>query len=344
MSAAKPINLALQGGGSHGAYAWGVADRLLESGRVKLNAITATSAGAMNAAVLAYGMHVGGEDGARAKLKEFWRAVARERERLGFFDNPLSDQFPIFGEMSRMFTHMTMEALHLAASPYQLNPLGLNPLKEILEHIIDFDELRKCNRIKLFITATNVRTGKAKVFRNEDITVDVLLASACLPNLYQAVEIGDEAYWDGGFMGNPSLWPLFYETDVEDLLVVHINPIERNDVPHTAAEISNRVNEISFNTALLKEMRAIAFVQKLIEQGWIKKQYEDQLSDIKFHSIRADAVFEAFDVASKYDTSWSFLEDLHKLGRIEADRWLDEHYRHVGKKSSVNLHEEFLGV
>ena len=170
------------------------------------------------------------------------------------------------------------------------------------------------------------------------------MASACLPFMFQAVEIDGVPYWDGGYMGNPSLFPLIYAKAPRDVLLVLLNPISRLGVPRRVPEIMDRLNEISFNASLIGELRAIAFVQKLIEQGWIKKQYEDQLSDIKFHSIRADAVFEAFDVASKYDTSWSFLEDLHKLGRIEADRWLDEHYRHVGKKSSVNLHEEFLGV
>lgn len=340
----KPINLALQGGGAHGAYAWGVVDQLLEDGRLTLNAITATSAGAMNAAVIAYGLHLGGTEGARQKLQEFWRAVARIKESYGFFGMPIPDFIPGAEEMGRILAYFTMENIYRAASPYQLNPMGINPLRDVLLETIDFDELNRCTDIKLFITATNVQTGKAKVFQNPEICVDRVLASATLPNLYQAVEIEGEYYWDGGYMGNPSLWPLFYETDVQDLLVVHINPIVRNEIPKTPAEINNRINEISFNTSLLKEMRAIAFVQKLVSEGWLKKQHEDKLSDIRFHSIRADHVFRSLGIESKYDTNWAFLEELRDIGRGEADQWLNAYYDDVGKQSTVNLHKEFLDI
>ena len=340
----KSINLAFQGGGAHGAYTWGVADKLLEDGRIAINAITATSAGAMNAAALAYGFHIGGVDGAREKLREFWRAVADVDESLGMFSYGLSSDLPGMEQMRRMFTRFTMKSINQWASPYQLNPFDYNPLKDILSEVIDFEELNKCEAIRLFITATNVKTGKAKIFRNPEICADRLLASACLPNLYKAVEIDGEFYWDGGYMGNPSLWPLFYETDVSDLLVVHINPIVRDEVPTTPAEIDNRVNEISFNTALLKEMRAIAFVQKLVNDGWLKEKHKDQLANIRFHSIRADKVFSNLDMSSKYDTGWSFLEELMEHGRTEAAAWLDRNEAALGKHSTVNLHEEFLDV
>ncbi|MEM9988688.1 MAG: patatin-like phospholipase family protein, partial [Pseudomonadota bacterium] len=218
----------------------------------------------------------------------------------------------------------------------------LNPLRDILLKVIDFEALNSCKWIDLFISATNVKTGKVKVFAKEDLTPDHLLASACLPNLFQAVEIDDQFYWDGGYMGNPSLWPLFYETEVTDLLVVHINPIERPEIPRTPSEISNRVNEITFNSALLKEMRAVSFVQKLVSEGWLKDEYKDKLSNIIFHSIRAEKVFQNLSLASKYDTGWEFLTKLKSYGQEEAKLWLESNYDHVGKKSSVNLHEEFL--
>lgn len=339
----RKINLALQGGGAHGAYAWGVVDKLLEDGRLDLSAITATSAGAMNAAVIAYGFHLDGPAGARAKLEEFWRAVSNVRSTFGLPD-ALTAQIPFFAEAERMVTQMALEAISFAASPYQFNPLGLNPLKEILLKVIDFDAVNECKWIDLFISATNVKTGKVKVFSKQDLCVEHLLASACLPQFFHAVEVEGEHYWDGGYMGNPSLWPLFYETNVSDLLVVHINPIVREEIPQTPSEISNRLNEITFNSALLKEMRAIAFVQKLVHEGWLDESHKGQLSNIRFHSMRAEEVLTSLSLASKYDTSWDFLCSLRDFGRQEAEKWLDGNIQHVGKRSSVDLREEFLDL
>ncbi|MEM9422057.1 MAG: patatin-like phospholipase family protein [Pseudomonadota bacterium] len=340
----KPINLALQGGGAHGAFAWGVADKLLEDGRIGLSAITATSAGAMNAAVIAYGTHLDGRDGARAKLEEYWRAVSRIKQSFGIFDVKVFEKIPYFTHVERMVSQMMMEAATISASPYQFNPLGLNPLKDVLEEVIDFDALRSCQQVELFISATNVKTGKVKVFAKEALRVEHLLASACLPQLFQAVEVDGEHYWDGGYMGNPSLWPLFYKTDVADLLVVHINPIERENVPRTPSEISNRINEITFNSALLKEMRAIAFVQKLVDEGWLNESHQGSLSNIRFHSIRADEVMRDLSLSSKFDTDWEFLCSLRDRGREAAAIWLDTHLDTVGKRSSVNLNDEFLDL
>ncbi len=344
MTNPKPINLALQGGGAHGAYAWGVADKLLEDGRVSIAAITATSAGAMNAAVIAYGMQLNGPAGARTNLEEYWHAVSRIKQSFGMFDVKMFDQIPYFTHVERMVSQMMLEAASLTASPYQFNPLGINPLKDVLEEVIDFRALNGCQAVDLFISATNVKTGKVKVFAKEDLRVEHLLASACLPQLFQAVEIDGEHYWDGGFMGNPSLWPLFYETKVQDLLVVHINPIERDEVPRTPSEISNRMNEISFNSSLLKEMRAIAFVQKLLDEGWLNKSHQGALSNIRFHSIRADVMMRDLSLASKYDTDWDFLCDLKDRGREAATQWLARHLDEVGVQSSVNLKEEFLDL
>ncbi|MEM1380537.1 MAG: patatin-like phospholipase family protein [Pseudomonadota bacterium] len=334
----KAINLALQGGGAHGAFTWGVCDRLLEAQAVKLNAITATSAGAMNAAVLAYGMHLDDDQGARDKLDEYWEAISKLKNP---FELPFTAPLPFVQDFTKQLGQQALSAATKTFSPYQLNPMNWNPLKDTLLEIVDFERLNACNKIKLFISATNVRTGKVKVFPTERVTADAVLASACLPQFFQAVEIEGEAYWDGGYMGNPSLWPLFYETDVSDLLVVHINPMQRADVPTTVPEIENRLNEITFNAALLKEMRAISFVQKLKREGWLKKQYERQLSDIRYHAIRADTLLDKFPLESKYDTDIHFLRELKDIGRRAADTWLDEHWGQVGHSDTINLRDEF---
>jgi NTE family protein len=335
----KRINLALQGGGAHGAFAWGVCDRILESEQVELNAITATSAGAMNAAVLAFGIHIDGDRGGRAKLDEFWHRIAGLKNP---FELPFTAPVPFAREMQEFFTHQAISAATGTFSPYQLNPLNWNPLRDAIGEIVDFELLHECNRIKLFISATNVRTGKVKIFDNATVTADAVMASACLPHLFQAVEIDGEAYWDGGYMGNPSLWPLFYETDVADLLLVHVNPLVRKEIPTTVAEIENRLNEITFNASLLKEMRAIAFVQKLLDSGWLKEEHQARLSNIRYHSIRADEFLREFPLASKFNTDIRFLEELKQIGRQAADAWLDTHFESVGTKSSCDLRTEFL--
>lgn len=343
-TAQKPLNLALQGGGAHGAYTWGVVDKLLEDGRTKINAITATSAGAMNAAAIAYGYHLDGPEGARKKLEEYWKEVSQLKNRMGFPSFTFPGMPNFFAEWERMASHYMMEAASITTSPYQFNPFGLNPLKELLNDIIDFDALNRCKLIDLFITATNVKTGKAKVWSKADLRAEHLMASACLPQLFQAVDIDGDYYWDGGFMGNPSLWPLFYETDVQDMLIVHINPIHRDEVPKSAGEITNRINEITFNTSLLKEMRAIAFVQKLLAEGWINEAHKGQLSMIRVHSIRSEKTFEDLGVNSKSDTSWAFLQKLREEGHGCATGWLEENWAHVGKRSSIDLREEFLDL
>ena len=293
----KPINLALQGGGSHGAFAWGVIDRLLEDGRIGIEAISATSAGAMNAAVLAYGYAVDGADGARAKLEEFWREISLAGELYSpvrsfpwekWFDNHGMEQsasFAMFEAMTRVF------------SPYQLNPFDFNPLRDVLERVIDFDRLCQCNETtKLHISATNVRTGKIRVFQNHEMSPDTILASACLPYIFKAVEIDGEHYWDGGYMGNPAIYPLIYHSTSKDVVLVHINPIERAKLPTTSSEIFNRINEISFNSSLMREMRAIAFVTKLIDDGALD---QNTYSRMRIHAVRSDADMSALSVASK---------------------------------------------
>ena len=270
----KTVNLALQGGGAHGAFAWGVLDKLLEDGRIGIEGISATSAGAMNATVLAYGFAEGGNEGARTALDDFWRRIAQA-----------ASASPLQPSLLDRLTHnhglyfnpaiQTLDLLVRVFSPYQLNPLNFNPLQHILEQSVDFERLRASSQIKLFLSATNVRSGKVRVFKNAEITPAAVMASACLPFLFQAVEIDGEAYWDGGFMGNPAIFPLIYECASADVVVVHINPLARPDVPKTATEILNRVNEISFNSSLMREMRAIAFVTRLIDDGQVHARHHE---------------------------------------------------------------------
>ena len=322
----KRINLALQGGGSHGAYAWGIIDNFLQDGRIEIEGISGTSAGSVNAVVFAYGYLIGGREGARELMAKFWKTLSDARAG---FATP---------EAFKYFKMMTG-----SVSPYQWNPWNLNPFREAVEKVVDFERLRQSKGgIKLFLAATNVETGKARIFTNEEITSDVVMASSCLPFLFQAVEIEGQHYWDGGYMGNPVLYPLFYHTDARDVVILHINPIFRPGVPRTAPEIENRLNELTFNSALIKEIRAIAFVQKMLEDGWLKPEFSGKLKNVLMHSLRADRALADLGVPSKFSTEWRFLEDLKERGRKEGHAWLDEHFKDLGTRSSVDLRAEFL--
>lgn len=334
----KPINLAIQGGGAHGAFAWGVIDRLLEDDRLYIEGISGTSAGSMNAAVLAYGLLVGGPEGAREKLHQFWRDIAL----YGSLFNP-SKQLPwetfLYGphNLSQCILPKIFEGITREFSPYQLNPFDFNPLKDVLLKNVDFERLQTCQVTKLFLSATNVRTGQVRVFRTDEITCDVVLASACLPFLFKAVEIDGEYYWDGGYTGNPSLFPFFYHVESPDIVIIHINPIERPAPPTMPDEILNRINEISFNSALLKEFRSIAFVHKLLDQNWLKDEFKDKLKYIYLHSIRADTALSDLSVASKLSSDWEFLLMLRNRGRALASDWLARHFNKIGVSSSFDL-------
>jgi NTE family protein len=332
----KTINLALQGGGAHGAFAWGVVDRLLEDERISFEGICATSAGAMNATVMAYGMTVGGREGARRLLAEFWEGVSQTVtwSPLQFWQNLMpgaafdrSPAFLMFDAMTRMM------------SPYQLNPANRNPLRELLERTVDFERLRRDNAVKLFLCATNVRSGKVKVFENRDITSSAVLASGCLPMLFQAVEIDGESYWDGGYMGNPAIFPLIYNCHSTDVVIVHINPIERDEVPRTASEILNRLNEISFNSSLMREMRAIAFVGRLIESGAF---HNNQMKQMLMHAIEAEDFMKGLGVASKFNADWTFLVHLRDVGRSCADEWLERNYESLGVRTTIDIQDKYL--
>ncbi len=337
MSAArKPISLALQGGGAHGAFTWGVLDQLIEDDRLRFEAISGTSAGAMNAVVLADGWNEGGADGARKQLENFWRSISRDGG-LSAAQRTIFDQF--FGA-SRLngIGEFWLGLFKQSASPYDFNPLNINPLKDFLEREIDFARVRTCTDFKLFIAATNVETGKAKVFDGADLTADHVMASACLPTVFQAVEIDGVPYWDGGYMGNPALYPLFYGSGTDDILLVQINPVERKGTPKTPRDIQNRLNEITFNATLLREMRAIDFVTRLIEGGKISdKDYKK----ILMHRIALSESLKDIDASSKLTAKWDFFQVLKKAGRAAARKWLTAHFDDIGSRATIDLRKEF---
>lgn len=340
-SGVKKINLAFQGGGSHGAVTWGVADRLLEDDRIAIDSISGSSAGAVNAAAVAYGLHKGGCEGARETLDHLWKRISET----GALYSPVRSN-PFFrtagaNDFVNAYSYQMFDIVTRALSPYQFNPFDINPLRDILNDTIDFNRLRECKVAKLFISATNVRSGKVHVFHTNEISTDVICASTCLPFLFKAVEVDGEHYWDGGYMGNPVLFPFFYEAQSSDIIIVHVNPIERPDVPTTATEIMNRINEISFNSSLLRELRAVSFVHKLLDDGWLKDEYRDRLRDVRIHSIRSDEALKDYDISSKFRTDWPFLTKLKEEGRVIADAWLTENYDKIGKQSSVDLRAMF---
>jgi NTE family protein len=332
----KAIALALQGGGAHGAFTWGVLDRLLEDERISIEGVSATSAGAMNAAVLAYGLQQGGCEQARKGLHDFWRAVAHAAEWYSPFRQlPGVSGFGL--DQSPMY--LMAEAVMRTFSPYQFNPLNTNPLRDLLAKHVDFAALRADCPIHLYLCATNVETGKIKIFSHEDICVNAVLASACLPMLFQAVEIDGQHYWDGGYVGNPAIYPLIYNCKTNDVVIVHINPIVRPGVPTTATKILNRINEVSFNSSLMRELRAINFVTSLIKKGKVGR---NDMKEMLMHSIRSDETMAELGVSSKLNADWKFLCFLRDKGRAEADSWLQQNFDHIGQRSSIDVDTEFL--
>ncbi len=334
----KSLNLALQGGGAHGAFTWGVLDRLLEEERLEIDGISGTSAGAMNAAVLAEGYCKGGREGARAALGDFWERVGH----LGSL-NPLQggpiDWMNDVWKIDPAPSDLLFDTISRVLSPYQFNPLNWNPLRTLLEDAIDFKTLAGYDGIKLFISATNVRSGKNRVFEHAELSADVLLASACLPFLFQAVEIDGEPYWDGGYMGNPAIYPLIYNCASRDIAIVQINPLTRDELPRTAPEILDRINEISFNSTLVREMRAIAFVSRLIDEQALDSTKYKRLN---IHIVEAEDEMDDLGVASKMNARPDFLQRLHRIGRGAAERWLAESFDAVGERSSIDIVDRFL--
>ena len=325
------IDLALQGGGSHGAFTWGVLERLLEEPWLEIAGISGTSAGAMNAAVLADGWTAGGARGARDALEKYWRNVSRAAAFSPLQRSPL-DRLLGRWSLDTSPAYVFADLMSRMLSPYDLNPLGLNPLRKILVDNIDFERLARAP-IKLFVTATRVRTGRGRIFRNAEITADVLLASACLPTMFRAIEIEGESYWDGGYAGNPTITPLVRETNAHDSIIVQINPIERRDEPRSAAEILDRLNEISFNSPLAKELRMIALLRQVADPGTGEGA---RWAQMKTHRIKSD-VLATFGASSKLNAEWAFISKLRDEGRLAAAAFLDTHSTDLGVRSSADL-------
>ena len=338
MKSVKSIDLALQGGGAHGAFTWGVLDRLLQEELIDIEAISGTSAGAMNAVVVAEGLVKDGCDGARQALHEFWRAVSHSANASPIQRSPI-DILTGNWALDSSPGYLYFDLLSRIASPYQLNPLNLNPLKELLSAQVNFDCVRTCKKIKLFISATHVGTGRVKVFTNDELTADHVMASACLPLIFQAVEIDGQAYWDGGFMGNPVLFPLIYGCDTRDIVVVQINPFERDEVPTTAREILERMNEITFNSSLMKEFRAIDFVARLLDEGSLNPE---RYKHMFIHMIHSQEELSALGASSKLNGEWRFLTHLRDLGREATDRWLQSNFDALGKRSTLNVRRIYM--
>ncbi len=336
--APKLINLALQGGGAHGAFSWGVLDRLLEDPRVEIEGITGASAGAMNAVALAAGYHAGDREEARESLRCFWNGVLEEARTSPLKRTPIETMLGGWG-LDASPAYVMFDLVTRLASPYDLNPYNLNPLKDLVVRLVDFDRVRK-SKVKVFISATNVETGRAHVWDKKQLTADHVMASACLPWLFQAVEIDGVPYWDGGFTGNPALWPLFENCASDDVVLVQINPIKRPGAPTTARDIINRVNEITFNASLLHDLRSVDFVSRLIEAGRLEGTgYRRML----VHAIADEKSLAALGASSKFNVEPEFIDMLFGKGRDAAENWLHTSFRHVGIRATVNIRKLFQG-
>ena len=334
---AKHVNLALQGGGALGAFTWGVLDHLLEDGRLQIEGISGASAGAVNAIMLADGLARGGPEEARKRLADFWRAASLGGN-LPDVQRRAVDRLFSFWPIEDTPVGLWMQALTRYLSPYDFNPLNINPLNDLIGRFVDFEAVRACKDLGLFVSATNVRTGQLRVFRREEMTADMIAASACLPHLFRAVEIGGEPYWDGGYVGNPSLYSLIGATQTENLLLVQINPLERKQVPKTRDEIMARINEITFNASLMSELRGITFVGQLIDEGKLPRGTgAGQYRRINVHRVTLSSAAQTLDAAGKLKTDYDFFEMLRNNGRRAARRFLDEHYDDIGVRSSVDF-------
>ena len=333
-----PVDIALQGGGSHGAFTWGVLDRLLADDRIRIDAVSGTSAGAMNACAVVEGLASGGAAAAQKKLETYWRAVS-EAARFSPIRRSYLDRMMGRWSLANSPGFMLSKNFLRNFSPYTVNPFGVNPLRDVVERVFDFEAINNCQSAQLFISATNVRTGRPKVFRQPDISADAVLASACLPFLSHTVEIDGEAYWDGGYMGNPPLFPLVDETEARDLIIIRINPFERDEVPKTAYEIDDRLNEITFNASLLKELRSLYFLAEIIrEEGLEREAYRDT----RLHCIAADDEMRKLGASSKLNAEWEFFEFLHDLGWKTAEQWLAENGPHLGLGVKSTFRPEFV--
>lgn len=339
MKPPKKIKLALQGGGAHGAYTWGVIDALLEDGRLDIEAIVGTSAGGMNSSVLACGLIQGGRDRARELLETFWKKVSATGKYSGLQSRWLGEG-DLSARQEYSFAAKIQQMVMRILSPYEFNPLNINPLRDVVEEVIDFDAIRNGGeRCKLFIAAANVLTGRLRVFEQHEISAAAVMASACLPNIFQAVEVDGEHYWDGGYLGNPPIFPLIYSGGCQDILVVQINPINIGEVPKSAVAIADRINTLTFNSSLIREMRAIQFVNDLIDSGDLDGSKYPRFN---FHTIDAERELVKYGVSSKLNTDWGFLRHLHDIGRRSGAHFLETHFDLIGQSCSTDLRMKFL--
>ena len=336
MAGEKVVNLAMQGSGSHGAFIWGVLDRILEDGRIGFDGITATSAGAINAVVLADGLAQGGREGARTYLRSFWTKMSEAAAKSPIAPSIFDQANPKFG-LDHTPAYLFNEMISRMMSPYELNPHDVNPVRDLLNATVDFERVRRQKAVKVFLCATNVRTSKVKTFPREELTAEHVLASGCMPIKMRAPEIDGEHYWDGGFMGNPAIFPVIYGCDARDVVMVHLTPMERAENPTSSRAIIDRMQEIIYNSSLMREMRAIAFVTKLIDEGQIpdgKRMY--------MHLIEAEDVIRDLSGSSPMNATWKFLTHLFEIGRERADKWLSAHYGQLGKETTVDMQEKYL--
>lgn len=339
MAKKKSLKLALQGGGAHGAFTWGVLDRLLEDDRIEIEALVGTSAGAMNAAVAAYGLGQGGPAKAKELLETFWRKSSEAGKKGPLQPSPIDKLFSI-GNMDFSPMYHFFNSLSQVMSPYQLNPTNMNPLRDIIAEVVDFEALRANKAAaRLFICATNVKNGRIRVFNRDEVTPDAVMASACLPFLFQAVEIDGNHYWDGGYCGNPPIFPLIYEKGTNDILIVQINPINIPEVPNTAAAILDRINTLSWNSSLMREMRAIHFVTNLLDTNELNRE---KYPRVFIHSVDAEETLAKFSVSSKLNPDWDFLCYLRDLGRGKAEAFLASHYDDLGRASTTDIVAKFM--
>lgn len=332
----KRISLALQGGGAHGAFTWGVLDRILEEDRIEIEGLSGTSAGAMNAVACCQGLITNGNKGARKVLREFWETIGAAGDKGQLKPGPIDKMMGLY-TMYNTPAYMMFDNMIKMMSPYQFNPMDKDPLRDTIEKVFDFDILRKEALHKVFLCATHVCDGKIRVFSNPELSPEALLASGCLPLIHKAVEVEGEFYWDGGFVGNPAIYPLIYDCQASDVVVVQLNPTHRAEIPHDVRGISDRLNEISNNMSLMRELRNIHFISDLIDKGDLdKKKYKR----VHMHCIKNEAIFAKLGFSSKLNSTSEFLNHLFEAGRAAGAEWLHENFDSIGVKSTLDFSED----
>lgn len=336
----KKVGIALQGGGSHGAFSWGVLDRLLEDGRFEIEGLTGTSAGGMNAVAVVQGLMRGGPQAAREELKLFWQRISEVGK-----NSPLNNRGPVDKVLGNytMYNspgYIVFDYLSRIFSPYELNPMHIDPLKEVILQSFDFEALRQFKGCKLYLCATHVYTGKLRVFTLDELKPECLQATACLPTLNSAVMVDNEYYWDGGFIGNPVFFPLIYDCETTDIIYIQLNPTVREHLPTSAREIADRLNEISNNATVVREMRAISFITDLIDTGMLD---DKKIKRMNMHLIEDPETFQALGWSSKLNTEWEFFTYLFERGRDAADAWIKKNYDKIGKETTAPMEANYIG-